>query len=331
MSYALRKDVIFQDGEFRVNYERQGSRPHRRKWHTVDSNIPTSVQPLSHRPCRSTTPFTTTTTTTTTTPHIAAPKASMPPLMESLKPDTPATVRSSQSFQHKDRRKALQDDLLYKTRVSLDEFIEAFLPKLPKGVEVTSNFVTQMNKAKAWRGFLLPSDAGGKEYVVFKRLTHIFDKMVEQARKQWGKSCPKQQWSLLTAPSSTQSTAERPSTIKPDAYFYRKAFLQTTSYSYYDMAFVAEFNKYNGNAEVVDVGPASSIFFVSPIIRFQNITKVLYGMQHMMAVDARRRFIFGITIENTSLRLWHANRSMLISSTPLDIARRYPSIPASLR
>jgi hypothetical protein len=163
MSYALRKDVIFQDGEFRVNYERQGSRPHRRKWHTVDSNIPTSVQPLSHRPCRSTTPFTTTTTTTTTTPHIAAPKASMPPLMESLKPDTPATVRSSQSFQHKDRRKALQDDLLYKTRVSLDEFIEAFLPKLPKGVEVTSNFVTQMNKAKAWRGFLLPSDAGGKE------------------------------------------------------------------------------------------------------------------------------------------------------------------------
>jgi hypothetical protein len=42
-------------------------------------------------------------------------------------------------------------------------------------------------------------------------------------------------------------------------------------------------------------------------------------MQHLMGGDARRRFIFGITIENTSLRLWYANRSMLVSSTPLDI------------
>jgi hypothetical protein len=40
-----------------------------------------------------------------------------------------------------------------------------------------------------------------------------------------------------------------------------------------------------------------------------------------MAVDARRRFIFGITIDNTSLRLWYANRSMLVPSAPLDIIK----------
>jgi hypothetical protein len=51
------------------------------------------------------------------------------------------------------------------------------------------------------------------------------------------------------------------------------------------------------------------------------MTKVIYAMQHIMAVDARRRFIFGITIENTSLRLWYANRSMLVSSAPLDIVK----------
>jgi hypothetical protein len=44
-------------------------------------------------------------------------------------------------------------------------------------------------------------------------------------------------------------------------------------------------------------------------------------MQHIMAVDARRRFIFGITIDNSTLKLWHANRSMLVSSAPLDIAK----------
>ena len=38
-----------------------------------------------------------------------------------------------------------------------------------------------------------------------------------------------------------------------------------------------------------------------------------------MAVDARRRFVFGITIENTSMGLWFANRSMLVGSERFDI------------
>lgn len=213
------------------------------------------------------------------------------------------------------------DGLQYKTEISLDEFIETFVPKLPKGLEVTSDFVTQVNKAQAWHGFLPPSDADGGEGAIFKHLTPIFDKMVIQAQKQWGNRCPRQRWSLLTAPTSTPSTPERASTFKPDAYFYRTASLGTTSYSYYDMAFAVEFKKHSGNAEVVDVGPASSMLFVPPIICSQNTTKVLYAMQYMIAVDARRRFIFGITIEDTSLRLWYANRSMLISSVPLDIAQ----------
>jgi hypothetical protein len=44
-------------------------------------------------------------------------------------------------------------------------------------------------------------------------------------------------------------------------------------------------------------------------------------MKHIMAVDACRRFIFGITIENTSLALWYANRSMLVGSKPLNIIK----------
>jgi hypothetical protein len=44
-------------------------------------------------------------------------------------------------------------------------------------------------------------------------------------------------------------------------------------------------------------------------------------MQHIMAVDARHRFVFGITIENTSLALWYINRSMLACSTPHDTTK----------
>ena len=42
-------------------------------------------------------------------------------------------------------------------------------------------------------------------------------------------------------------------------------------------------------------------------------------MENIMAVDPRRRFTFGITIMGTSLGLWYANRSMLVSSKHLNI------------
>jgi hypothetical protein len=78
--------------------------------------------------------------------------------MEPLRSGTTATPRASQLYQNltlDDRHKALQNDLLYKTEVSLDEFIETFVPKLPEGVKVTSDFVTQMNKAQTWNRLLL--------------------------------------------------------------------------------------------------------------------------------------------------------------------------------
>jgi hypothetical protein len=176
-----------------------------------------------------------------------------------------------QSRGRKDRHNALQDNLMYKTEVSLDEFIETFVPKLPEGVKVTSNFVTQMNKAQAWHRFLpYLSNAPGieAEDIVFKRLTRIFNKMmVRQARKQWKTRCPKQQWSLLTAHSATPTTPERLSKFKPDAYFYRKIVSRTTTHSYYDMAFTAEFKKHSENTDAVDVSPASSVLFIPPLIR----------------------------------------------------------------
>ncbi|KAF8274864.1 hypothetical protein EI94DRAFT_173 [Lactarius quietus] len=41
-------------------------------------------------------------------------------------------------------------------------------------------------------------------------------------------------------------------------------------------------------------------------------------MQHIMAVDVRRRFVFGITIENTSLTSWYAK---LVCSKPVNVTK----------
>lgn len=39
-----------------------------------------------------------------------------------------------------------------------------------------------------------------------------------------------------------------------------------------------------------------------------------------MREDARRRFTFGITIEDTSTRFWFASRSIVLASEPFDSA-----------
>ena len=116
---------------------------------------------------------------------------------------------------------------------------------------------------------------------------------------------PMQQWSFITALRSTPTTAERPSTFRPDGFFYRKGVPNPESYSYYDIAFTVEFKKRGKGTNSVDVSPftrdASS--HISPLNRPQYVSKVVYEMKHIMAVDARRRFTFGITIENDKMGL----------------------------
>ena len=221
-------------------------------------------------------------------------------------------------------RQAHWDDLRCKTEVSLDEFIKIFVPELPEGLEITSDFAEQITNTRAWNNFISPSRDEGNEDDVFKRLVPNFDNMMVQARNHWGNRCPSQKWFLLTDPTFTPYASESASRFKPDTHMYRKASSKTSSRaksSFYDMAFPAEFKKRSGNAELIDVCPASSISFIPPTIPSQDMPKVLYSMQHMMAVDAHRRFIFGITIKDTSLRLWYANRSILVSSAPVDIAQ----------
>lgn len=46
----------------------------------------------------------------------------------------------------------------------------------------------------------------------------------------------------------------------------------------------------------------------------QNISKVLWHMAYIMANDPARRFTFGVTIEDTNMRLWFCDRSGFVAS-----------------
>ncbi|KAF9264973.1 hypothetical protein L218DRAFT_899195 [Marasmius fiardii PR-910] len=52
-----------------------------------------------------------------------------------------------------------------------------------------------------------------------------------------------------------------------------------------------------------------------------NYRKVIWSMHEMMRNDSRRRFVFGLTIENTTVRLWFHNRATLVASDSFDLHR----------
>lgn len=41
-------------------------------------------------------------------------------------------------------------------------------------------------------------------------------------------------------------------------------------------------------------------------------------MNHVMRSDPRRRFTFGITAENTTMRIWYCSRTAVVVTQPFD-------------
>ncbi|GJE95074.1 hypothetical protein PsYK624_112530 [Phanerochaete sordida] len=88
---------------------------------------------------------------------------------------------------------------------------------------------------------------------------------------------------------------KEPSKSKPDAY----ALLLTHAnpITWCDVAIPAEFKEKDATDD-----------------RLDNYEKILWSMCYIMQEDARRRFVFGFTIENVSMRLWFLSRSEVLVS-----------------
>ena len=176
----------------------------------------------------------TTNATTINTPLL------MPALTASSKlhSDTTSSLRSAQTPSF--RKSALER---YKPEVSLDDFIDTFVPGLPENLEI-SLVLQHMLNFKTWKG-----SYSYNENDVFNQL---FDEMVNTAQFVWEETCPEQRWSFITG--ATPNTPERTSTIKPDALLYRtnKRPSDSRPYSCYHIALPAEFKK---SANSLDVSP----------------------------------------------------------------------------
>ncbi|KZO89837.1 hypothetical protein CALVIDRAFT_459959, partial [Calocera viscosa TUFC12733] len=52
-----------------------------------------------------------------------------------------------------------------------------------------------------------------------------------------------------------------------------------------------------------------------------NTEQCVWGLQNQLWVNPNRRFALAMTIENTSVRLWHANRAVVFVSEAFDLQK----------
>ena len=123
------------------------------------------------------------------------------------------------------------------------------------------------------------------------------------------------------------SKPPRAGATRPDGYFIlkeaedraRNATSKESRFQWwYDIAFTLECARGTSAKDADDV----SLYLLS-VADFtnQNVSKLIFNMQQSMILDASRRFTFGITVENTSMRLWFCSRATVVVSKVFDFTR----------
>jgi hypothetical protein len=119
----------------------------------------------------------------------------------------------------------------------------------------------------------------------------------------------------------------RKNTSRPDGYFVRSnatASAPGTTQSKFsqsswdDICVSAEYKKKDGLAGAEDVSLPIHVDAISLTSNLQNIRKVFWSMHHILRSDPCRRFTFGFTIENRTLRIYFACRSTVVVTQSFD-------------
>ncbi|KAL5520223.1 hypothetical protein ACEPAG_9436 [Sanghuangporus baumii] len=198
--------------------------------------------------------------------------------------------------------------------IEISAFVDNLLPPLQNGVDVESvvsslksqGLVTPGSKWKAFE--ISPSDRGTSEDVAFAPLASICDSAVVSVSKRFGIE-PTFMLSLLSDHSSESNAS---SAMCPGGYFIlreaeERARLSTSIGDklrwWYDIALTTEFKKRESLEE-----------------RHDNVSRIILNIQQTMSLDPCRRFAFGITVENTSMRLWFCSRATPVVSEVFNFA-----------
>ncbi|KAK7433983.1 hypothetical protein VKT23_020447 [Stygiomarasmius scandens] len=231
--------------------------------------------------------------------------------------DTPRKIpaTASASFRQgdlEDKRLKLLDNLGNAAYLcNLTGFLQHYLPPLPEGVNI-SEIIEKLRQDKKVNDDNLfeafcekPKEIGSlTENKIFFKLREVFEAIMEAITALWPKL--KQNFDFRLNPD-VKLDSDRKSSTKPDAYWVNIDMddpAKGEKIKWYNLGFPAEFKK----GDNVDA-------------RDDDIRKLLYNMQQTMSLDPRRRFTFGLTVENVKARLWFCCRGCLLATEDFNFMK----------
>ncbi|KAG2336967.1 hypothetical protein BDR05DRAFT_1011205 [Suillus weaverae] len=144
-----------------------------------------------------------------------------------------------------------------------------------------------------WTNFTPPATSKGSEENAFKPLGRIIAEILAEV--------PNHGVSFLANPNGTP-LSQRNNTSRPDGFLVLSNEKTEPKIHWFDIAVPFEFKKGRDIESLRD-----------------DEHKIIWSLHNIMREDLLRRFAFGITVEDTQLRLWLSNRAFLAVTEPINI------------
>ncbi|CAE6534567.1 unnamed protein product [Rhizoctonia solani] len=209
-----------------------------------------------------------------------------------------------------DSRKPLTKDIPVVSEVSLDSLIHMVLrdvptKKLNKVCDKLSGagcIIRADSDHPRWNCFpLSPRAAKKPEARVFQSLEAIAKDIIKHS----GISQPIVH---LKVAGEITPLSNRRNTSRPDGFF-RMGSVESEPVRWADIIMPMEFKNESSRTNQTD-----------------DFEKVLWSMHHIMRNDPRRKYVHGLTCENTEMRLWFHDRSDVVASRKFDINKDWKSL-----
>ena len=223
-------------------------------------------------------------------------------------------------------RRANKEDLQEAWETPTEDFFRDYLPALRKGFDVQRIIkVLQANKklvtvdgALVWPNFSQePRKRNQTEDACFSALAQVAKDIVDTCRSVYNVESP---WVCVCNPNrAPQGPRKSSSSCRPDCYMIPKS-AKTDSVFWHEIAVSFEFKKDENTSDVNRV----SLTILSMCIlltRLQNVEQLVWDIRETMRLDPTRRFTFGVSIENTGMRIWYIDRSNIIISELFDFMK----------
>lgn len=238
-------------------------------------------------------------------------------------------------------------------QVSLDHFCRNLLPPLHPTLNVDrvieelkrngtiKEFSKGDTKEYRWAFFPVnPADSLLSENKTFAPFADIADAVAQAAftmqvknKKRKAKKKKtfqlKQRTAFYCVPNRTPLATDRRNTSMLAGYaLLTKPLVPRRDITHWDnIAVMGEKKKHSSSKDIDDVRilpwSISYLFIILMVLHvlLQNNRKIQCLMAHSMRETVQRRFVFGYTIENASMRLWFGSRSDLLVSEQFDFIR----------